>query len=1064
MALQKQYLDLFYGISGISQKPDPKVLESPQMAVIENAICERPGRLELRPGYRTEIMPSSDGPAYEPYRIALRDKRPVAFTQNRGKITEYVNETAEDYDADDWHTIETERHARSSERTIYSFQDYHPFHVDSIIVGDYLFVSCTTRIAKYNSSDPGQLLLLVFDKNTYQYLKTHVIYSNPTYLNKHCKTKLILSPSDDETEFYLAYTIFSSGSTYYTLYFARYDVSALTLGSSFASQQIVPPWFDIVVYVYSSSHHIYYIYLDYPGLYPTVAKVDVDSPYTVTTLSISTLGYGSSNSIGAVAIGINTAADTLGFLFETTAGIYLGFCPISLSSLTTSYLLLAASENFDFYRATITYNQKWYILYEANDATHFDLNYIRSFNYTSDVFNSLDYHSIKLLHRATPYDEEAGSQYGYYVGLLDDDESEGTNYTAVGIIEDYDSITGSNEMKLAPIAQFQTYIAGGTDDVDTTLCDFVTRINLIETGRYKWVGVAFQSFVATGEFGLVVNEVDLTTDKLMQPFNYQRLLFLASSMPHEYDGSNIGDIGLIPRPVILSHTVVNNSSRPQYLGAGDYFYKVVFERRDAYGNLYRSRPSLAYAVTIGAETYPTVELIIDPFVGNFYTGDRSWRAILYRTKEGPANIYYQTLIDDSTSDYDDDQSYRRQTQIVMADTLSDASLEEQNFLYTTGGVLENYACPPTNYITKHQSRIWAINSANGDIWYSKELITGEGPAFSPAFVVSNPEADIPEAIQSLNETALVVFWPHKIGIIYGEGPNDLGQGGSYTVPQMLPGNVGAIDWRSVIKTEIGVFFQSAKGIYLLPLDSGRAQYIGAGVELYRDSTIYSADVIENRHQVRLLAENYTTSSNRDILIYDYLIQQWHIWPDVMSEAGGIIDSIDYNGAHALLHADGISVQDSDWSNSISPYTDYYDYSAANGPSVYAMKVVTPWVKLAGLQGFQRVWRVLILGEYTEYSHSHDLTVELYYDYVENDYAKDTVSIPWATIQQSAANNFLYQFRVGVPHQRCEAIKVKVTVSQYDEENPKRMVTLTGLRFEYGIMPRSMRLPKYPPVG
>jgi hypothetical protein len=80
---------------------------------------------------------------------------------------------------------------------------------------------------------------------------------------------------------------------------------------------------------------------------------------------------------------------------------------------------------------------------------------------------------------------------------------------------------------------------------------------------------------------------------------------------------------------------------------------------------------------------------------------------------------------------------------------------------------------------------------------------------------------------------------------------------------------------------------------------------------------------------------------------------------------------------------------------------------------YAMKIVTGWLSFAQLQGYQRVYKLLLLGDYKS---AHRLQVDVAVDF------DDTV------VQSSiitATSTPPYQYRVFMNRQKCESIKFTI---------------------------------------
>jgi hypothetical protein len=98
-----------------------------------------------------------------------------------------------------------------------------------------------------------------------------------------------------------------------------------------------------------------------------------------------------------------------------------------------------------------------------------------------------------------------------------------------------------------------------------------------------------------------------------------------------------------------------------------------------------------------------------------------------------------------------------------------------------------------------------------------------------------------------------------------------------------------------------------------------------------------------------------------------------------------------------------------------------------------MDIRTGWLKVANLQGFQRVKRLYIIGEYKSY---HKLLVSIYTDYSE--IVKQQIVIdtslgrtPYGTgvygveSPYGGAESELYQFEIHLKQQKCTSMSIRI---------------------------------------
>jgi hypothetical protein len=124
-----------------------------------------------------------------------------------------------------------------------------------------------------------------------------------------------------------------------------------------------------------------------------------------------------------------------------------------------------------------------------------------------------------------------------------------------------------------------------------------------------------------------------------------------------------------------------------------------------------------------------------------------------------------------------------------------------------------------------------------------------------------------------------------------------------------------------------------------------------------------------------------------------------------------------------------------------------------------MKLKTGWLSFSGIQGFQRVWKMLLLGTYKS---AHELTVSFAFDFNPN--IRQTITINPTTVfnndtygddaeygdSEVYGGEFpLEQFTFYPEIQKCESIQVTIEDSQY-LNNIGEGYAISSLGFEIGI--------------
>lgn len=360
---------------------------------------------------------------------------------------------------------------------------------------------------------------------------------------------------------------------------------------------------------------------------------------------------------------------------------------------------------------------------------------------------------------------------------------------------------------------------------------------------------------------------------------------------------------------------------------------------------------------------------------------------IYRT-ESNGSVFYLAgnvtipAINDKTIDYVD-----------IFDGVADNQLVGNEQLYTTGGELENISPPASSVTGTFKNRLLLRNDEDKlSFWYSKKVQTNTPPEFTDAFTTRVPErgGDI-EAFQQLDDK-LIIFKEDLIFAQVGDGPAATGINNDFSDPQVITSDNGCISKKSIVIIPSGIIYQSQKGFYLLDR-SLNINYIGADVESYNESIVTSSKLMEDINQVRF------TLSSGVALVYDYFLSQWDVFTGINAADSAVYD----NKFTYILPSGEIRKEN-------STFTD--------DEALIPIKIETGWINLAGLQGFHRIYKLIILGEYKS---PHTLTVQLYRDFATTPF--QTVTIPVLTAPDK------YQFRVFPDIQKMESFKIKITETQ-----------------------------------
>ena len=568
--------------------------------------------------------------------------------------------------------------------------------------------------------------------------------------------------------------------------------------------------------------------------------------------------------------------------------------------------------------------------------------------------------------------------------------------------------------------------------------NFLSQVSLNTAGVFRFAGLVRTRLTSKNNdiyslTGVSEIELDFTSVERFEAAELGGNLHVGGGFVSMYDSQQIVELNFHLYPENVS-AAVNNSSGS--LAAGTYLFSVIWTWTDAKGQDHRSAPSVALSATTSGGsstvtlTIPTLRL----------TQKTNVVCEVYRTVTTGRLFFKIGKVDNNTSA--DSVSF------ADAGAISDTNLVAKQSLYTNGGIIENIPPPASLVLTSYKNRLVCVSSENPKkLIYSKKR-TPLGPVeFCDVFSIVLNKAQRITALAEFDQK-LIIFEPNQIFYITGNGPNSSGSQNDLSPPQIVTGDVGCANTNSLVLMPLGLMFQSNKGIYLLNR-SLETVYIGAEVEAYNGLTITSAELIQNENQIR-----YLTSDGR-CLVYDYFYGKWSTWTNHQGQGATIWNA---TGDYVYLRSDGRIFQQSSSS-----------YKDDNDP--VEMSLTTSWVKTNGIQGFQRIRRALVLGDFKS---THTLQLEIGHDY--QDYFNELHKFNYMTDLEiieygdstpyglegyfgtsSGVADGVYQFRAHCKKQKCQSIRFRI--SDTEEADPGQAYSISSLMLEVGIRSNSMKLPQ-----
>lgn len=552
--------------------------------------------------------------------------------------------------------------------------------------------------------------------------------------------------------------------------------------------------------------------------------------------------------------------------------------------------------------------------------------------------------------------------------------------------------------------------------------------------------------VVEARAGIYTLAADYTSPERFDAEPFGDILFLAGGRPSLYDGQSCSEHGFAWYP--------ENWDAPFYTNPGGYLEGanaipghrydcvLVYEWEDTRGNIQRSIPSEVIELELqGLGSNFTADIVLREalwnsrsLAGGYYPGSVTGvRIVPYRTVRAttagtdPPQVYYR----DSKHGFN--AAYNQV--IKVGAECNDANLILQDRLYITGDILDNAGTPPCSLVAAHADRLWLGGMEEPNrVWFSQPNFPGEAPRFNEALSLDVGDEVI--AMASMDDK-LIVFSTSAIYAITGNGPPATGGLDIGFEVSLVSSDTGTEQKKSVVLTPGGLMFVGRKGIYLLTRGL-QLEYIGAPVKRLLDTypTCTSALVEPSSTHVVFTVDNGDSAAR---LVYDYAIQQWT--HDELDGIGVAMDAaVVYSpGEDAYRYALTLT-------SGLCYVEDHTRFDDASQPAPW--QIVTPWLKLNTLQGYQRVRKALLLGDF---SNCDGFTVEAGYDY------DDTYATTYTFTSAELAALQRGQVMIDFEFQRCQAVRLRITETftgeVYDHAGPQ----IQSIVVEAGFKPGPFRI-------
>lgn len=472
-------------------------------------------------------------------------------------------------------------------------------------------------------------------------------------------------------------------------------------------------------------------------------------------------------------------------------------------------------------------------------------------------------------------------------------------------------------------------------------------------------------------------------------------MYLGGCLPMMYAGQGVNEEGFHMWP---SRMVPTQSTGGSLTTTATYGYAFVFSEVDAAGFIHRSAPYYTSVTLTGANneviwTVPTIA----------YTQRQNVVIEVFRTGANLSTYYYVGNVNAYGTTITSTVTY--------TDGASDTSIASNATIYTTGGALPSLAPPCFRHRIKHLERHYGIDDTGLVVYFSQVFNASDAPYYHDSLTLQFTEETL-VALASMDGNLIIGSAQH-LWYIQGYGPNALGQNSDAPPePTLIPPDVGFASPQSLVTFPGGILFQAPSGgIYTLGRDLS-VSYIGLGIQdtIGPGVTVVSATLAPRTHDIRLLL------STGAVVSYDYVRGRWATlsYPNSGTLTNAIVD----NSQNWTACSSGGNVWQEKPSTAAIPWM---DTNAAGSSSWVTTSVTSAHVKLAQLQGYQRLRHLL---GYATFLDPCNLSVTIGFDYGRDSQGPQTFTYA----QLSAANAVAAQWDMHAKATAGQAMSCQVTMS------------------------------------
>ncbi len=425
----------------------------------------------------------------------------------------------------------------------------------------------------------------------------------------------------------------------------------------------------------------------------------------------------------------------------------------------------------------------------------------------------------------------------------------------------------------------QCFLAPQQCDTQTTGSNVVSNGAISGTKLYiAFVQLAENTGLSSPSFRASIVEAETSKLNRRQMAEVAGELLISGGLPLTYDGRSLTEVGFAECPVVFFSSANTTGSLTQLT---TYQVKAVWKCYNGKNLVARSQLSAPTSHTLTGTNDAIVWNITTPHSLRRHRAYRDQNLTvvveLYRTVGNGGNFQLDAVV---VVDPADDSAEL----VTATSSQSDSILSDNQVLYSDESGLEVSAPEPCRYIWPARDRAVTGGLPSDDLWlYSDLTIPGRQVAFPFSSKLSYQRRhNQPITAIGAFEAVGVVWSKDEISQIPGRGPERSGTG-EFDSMLSVPTPGGCIDWRSLVSTPAGFFFQMAPDKLMLLTRSqqgqsaGEVQWIGQPVRDTLELFPVITGAIHIRSQMAVaFACNATDGLSGRILVFDLRRQQWFV--------------------------------------------------------------------------------------------------------------------------------------------------------------------------------------------